>query len=123
VSPESPEPELFKPPVGPSINLLTFAPRHTFEEHVAAFAEQIHNLWSANVEAIHLAFHLDSKNLPVALRGIVAVQDDLGCRVPIMITLDLTGTIASGERPEALWEVLREYEPIASRPCYVRLWK
>ena len=101
--------------VGPSPDLLTLLARHSFEEHVAAFTEQIRDLWTAGVDAIHLVFCLDSKNLRAALCGVAAVEDEMACRIPTIITFDLNpdGTILSGERPEALWEMLRDYRPIA----------
>ena len=100
--------------VGPSPDLLTLRARHTFEEHVAAFTEQILDLWTAGVDAIHLAYYLDSKNLRAALCGVAALEEQLACRIPTMITFDLNpdGTILSGERPEALWEIFRDYKPI-----------
>ena len=102
--------------VGESTDLLSIHPRHSFDEHVAAFAEQIRDLWTAGIDAIHLAFYLDSQNLKAALDGVRAVEHELECRIPTMITFDLSfdGTIgSSGERPEALWEMLRDYRPIA----------
>jgi methionine synthase I (cobalamin-dependent) len=101
--------------VGQSPDLLSMEHRHSFEEHVAAFAEQIRDLWTAGIDAIHLAFYLDSQNLKAALQGVAAVEHELGCRIPTMITFDLNhdGTILSGERPEALWGMLRAYRPIA----------
>jgi methionine synthase I (cobalamin-dependent) len=101
--------------VGPSTDLLTVRARHTFEEHVAAFTEQILDLWAAGVDAIHLAYYADSKNLRAALCGVSALEEQLACRIPTMITFDLNydGTILSGERPEELWEMFRDYKPIA----------
>jgi methionine synthase I (cobalamin-dependent) len=101
--------------VGQSPDLLSCQHRHSFEEHVVAFAEQIRDLWIAGIDAIHLAFYLDSRNLEAALHGVTAVEQELGCRIPTMITFDLNfdGTILSGERPEALSGMLRSYKPIA----------
>ena len=59
--------------VGPSVDLLSYVARHSFEEHVEAFTEQIRDLWESHVDAIHLAYHLDSKMLQAALRGVAAV--------------------------------------------------
>ncbi len=101
--------------VGPSVDPLTVMGHHSFEEHIEAYTEQIEDLWTAGIDAIHLTFCMDSQNLKAALRSVVIVEDQLGCRVPTMITFDLdpTGTILSGERPEALWGLLRDYKPIA----------
>jgi methionine synthase I (cobalamin-dependent) len=102
--------------VGQSPDLLSFQHhRHSAEEHVVAYAEQIRDLWTAGIDAIHLAFYLDSQNLKAALDGVKTVERELECRIPTMITFDLNfdGTILSGERPETLWEMLRAYSPIA----------
>jgi methionine synthase I (cobalamin-dependent) len=98
-----------------SIATLTLLPRHKFEEHVAAFAEQVRDLWTAGVDAIHLAFQHDSQILKAALQGVGAVEHEVRCRIPTIITFDLNndGTILSGERPEALWGMLRPHTPIA----------
>jgi methionine synthase I (cobalamin-dependent) len=99
--------------VGPSPDLLTILARHSVEEHVAAFTEQIRDLWTAGVDAIHLAYHLDSKNLQAALCGVGAVEDELAPDSLALITFDLSpdGTILYGERPEALWGTLQDYKP------------
>jgi 5-methyltetrahydrofolate--homocysteine methyltransferase len=94
---------------------LAVLPRHTFEEQIEAFTEQIRDLLTAGVDAIHLVFQFDSLTLRAALHAVDAVQQELGGRIPAMITFDLNrdGTIISGERPEALWEWLRPHRPIA----------
>jgi hypothetical protein len=101
--------------IGPSIHLLSVLPRHSFEEQVAACAEQVRDLWTAGIDAIHLTFQYVSQNLKAALHGVAVIEDELSCRIPMMITFDLNydGTILSGERPEELWEMLRAYRPIA----------
>jgi homocysteine S-methyltransferase len=80
-----------------------------------AFSEQISDLWTAGVDAIHLEFYACGKALKAALCAVAAVEDQLGCRIPTIVTLDLDpgGTIMSGERPEELWEDVRAYKPIA----------
>ncbi len=101
--------------VGPTVDLFINNPRHSFQEHVLAFTEQVSDLWTAGVDAIHLEFCLDAKALKAALCAVADVEDRLGCRVPTIVTFDLdpAGTIMSGERPEELWEDLRGYKPIA----------
>lgn len=101
--------------VGTSALLKVLPPRHAFEEHVASFAEQVRDLWTVGIDAIHLAFHLDSQTLRAALHGVDAVEHEVGCRIPTIVTFDLdrNGTIVSGERPEALWGMLRSHSPIA----------
>jgi methionine synthase I (cobalamin-dependent) len=101
--------------VGASTDMLTVTHCHTFNEHVGAFAEQIRDLWTAGLDAIHLSFFGDSQNLKAALRSIAAVEDESGSRLPVIITFDLDpmGTILSGERPEALWDQLRDYKTVA----------
>jgi methionine synthase I (cobalamin-dependent) len=73
------------------------------------------DLWTAGIDAIHLAFFLDSMNLRAALDAARLVEDELGCPIPVMITLDPSPsmTMLSGERPEELWPLLRDYSPIA----------
>ncbi|MCU1234455.1 MAG: hypothetical protein JWP63_2422, partial [Candidatus Solibacter sp.] len=96
--------------MGEGGDLLAFRPRHLFEEHVAAYREHVLYLWTNGVDAIHLAGYLDSRSLTAALSAAAAVEEKLACRIATMITLDLTpmDTI-SGERPDTLWEMLRDY--------------
>jgi methionine synthase I (cobalamin-dependent) len=64
--------------VGASADMLSITRRHSFEEHVGAFAEQIRDLWTGGLDAIHLSFFGDAQNLKAALRSIAAVEDELG---------------------------------------------
>ncbi|MFN7926293.1 MAG: homocysteine S-methyltransferase family protein [Bryobacteraceae bacterium] len=93
--------------VGPSFDLLSLNARHSFHEHVEAFSEQIHELWAAGVDAIHLVHQPDSKNLCAALDAVARVEDEVAARIPVIITFDLTplGIIVSGERPEDLSDI------------------
>jgi len=57
---------------------------------VAAFTEQILDLWTAGVDAIHLVYYADSKNLLAALGAIAELESKLTCHIPTMITFDLS---------------------------------
>jgi methionine synthase I (cobalamin-dependent) len=101
--------------VGQSTDLLSLNGRHSHSDHITAYAAQMRDLWTAGIDAIHLAFFLDSRNLRAALDAAHLVEDELGCPIPVMITLDPSPgvTMLSGERPEELWPLLRDYSPIA----------
>ena len=95
---------------------LTVIPEYSFEQLVAASAEQVRDLWAdGGVDAIHLAFVQDSQNMLAALYGVDVVQQESGCRIPVWITFDVDphGTLVTGERPEDLWGMLQAHDPIA----------
>jgi methionine synthase I (cobalamin-dependent) len=100
-------------------------PHHSFEEHVAAFTEQIRDLWTAGVDAIHLVYYLDSKNLRAALYGVAAIENEVGCRIPTMITFDLSrdGTILSGETAGSTLAIIARFQADRVGARHVRLWK
>lgn len=101
--------------VGPSPHSLTIQRRYSFEGHVAAYAEQVRDLWRAGVDAIHLAYQLDAANLQVALDSVRLVEDEAQCRIPTLITVDLNpdGTMLTGETLDELWPLLQPYAPAA----------
>jgi methionine synthase I (cobalamin-dependent) len=101
--------------VGESVSLLTVFPRNSFEEHVAASRDQVRALWAGGVDAIHLVHFNDARNIEAALAGIDGVQQELGCRIPAMVTLDLPfgGALLSNHRPDQLWSIIEAYRPIA----------
>jgi methionine synthase I (cobalamin-dependent) len=101
--------------VSQGLSLLTVMPRHSFDEHVGAVREQVRHLWQAGVDAIHLVFFIDARNVQAAFMGIDAVQQEVGCRIPTMLTLDLPfpGTLLSGHRIDQVWSLIAAYKPIA----------
>jgi hypothetical protein len=82
---------------------------------VTAVRDQVRDRWQAGVDAIHLLFFIDARNLEAAFIGIDAVQQEFGCRIPAMVTLDLphNGTLLSGHHIDQVWSLAAGYKPAA----------
>jgi methionine synthase I (cobalamin-dependent) len=98
------------------MSLLTVMPRgHSVEEYVGHFRDHIRQLWSAGVDAIHLVFFNDAKNIEAAFVAIDSLQQELGCRIPAILTLDVPfhGLLLSGQTVEQLCSQIAGFSPLA----------
>jgi len=88
----------------------------TFEELVEAYAEATHGLIEGGSDAILVETIFDTLNAKAALFAIEQVYDELGKRLPIMISATITdgsGRTLSGQTVEAFWNSVRHSKPLS----------
>jgi 5-methyltetrahydrofolate--homocysteine methyltransferase len=98
--------------MGPTTKLASMSPdvnnpgfrAITFDQLVIAFKEQAKGLIDGGVDMLLLETLTDTLNVKAALFGIEELFEEIGKRVPIMVSgtiVDASGRILSGQTPEA----------------------
>ncbi|MCL2308863.1 MAG: homocysteine S-methyltransferase family protein [Proteobacteria bacterium] len=88
----------------------------TFDELVAAYREAIEGLAEGGADILLIETVFDTLNAKAALFAAEAFFDDAGQRLPIMVSgtiTDASGRTLSGQTPEAFWNSVRPYAPLA----------
>ncbi len=88
----------------------------TFEQLVDSYDEAIHGLIEGGADAILVETIFDTLNAKAALFAIEQVYDELGRRLPIMISATITdgsGRTLSGQTVEAFWNSIRHSKPLS----------
>ncbi|MCL2872054.1 MAG: homocysteine S-methyltransferase family protein [Betaproteobacteria bacterium] len=88
----------------------------TFDELVAAYREAIEGLAAGGADILLIETIFDTLNAKAALFAVETFFDDAGQRLPIMISgtiTDASGRTLSGQTPEAFWNSVRPYAPLA----------
>jgi 5-methyltetrahydrofolate--homocysteine methyltransferase len=87
-----------------------------FDELVEAYATQARGLIEGGVDAILIETIFDTLNAKAAGFAVEQVFDELGVRLPIMLSdtiTDLSGRNLSGQTPEAFWYSLKHLRPFS----------
>ena len=87
-----------------------------FDELGAAYAEAAHGLIEGGCDALMVETIFDTLNAKAALFAIARVFDDLGGRLPIMISgtiTDRSGRTLSGQTAEAFWYSVAHARPLS----------
>ncbi len=88
----------------------------TFDELVAAYREAIEGLAEGGADMLLIETVFDTLNAKAALFAAEAFFDDVGRRLPVMVSgtiTDASGRTLSGQTPEAFWNSVRPYAPLA----------
>lgn len=88
----------------------------TFEELVEAYGEAAHSLLEGGADLLLVETIIDTLNAKAALYAITEVFDNLGYRVPIMISgtiTDRSGRLLSGQTAEAFWISVAHAAPLS----------
>lgn len=88
----------------------------TFDTLVAAYVESTHGLIEGGVDLILIETIFDTLNAKAAAFAVSQVFDDLGTRLPVMISgtiTDASGRTLSGQTAEAFYYSLRHIEPVS----------
>ena len=88
----------------------------TFEELRVAYGEQARALIEGGVDVLMVETIFDALNAKAALFAIGEAFDELGVRIPIMISgtiTDQSGRTLTGQTPEAFYNSLRHAEPLS----------
>ena len=88
----------------------------SFDELVAAYAEQTRGLIEGGVDAILIETIFDTLNAKAAGFAVLSVFEELRLELPIMLSgtiTDRSGRNLSGQTPEAFWYSLRHLRPFS----------
>ncbi len=88
----------------------------TFRELAESYAEQVRALIQGGVDVLLPETTFDTLNLKAALWAIEEVFDEIGYRLPVMISVTITdasGRTLSGQTTEAFWHSIRHARPFS----------
>ncbi|QTL03109.1 methionine synthase [Aquabacter sp. L1I39] len=88
----------------------------TFDELAVAYGEQARGLLEGGSDLLLIETIFDTLNAKAAIFAIEGLFDELGYRVPVMISgtiTDLSGRTLSGQTPAAFWYSLRHAQPFS----------
>ena len=88
----------------------------TFDQVVGAYAEQVRGLIEGGVDLLLVETIFDTLNAKAAIVAIEDVFEDLGDRLPIMISVTITdasGRTLSGQTVEAFWTSVAHARPFS----------
>jgi 5-methyltetrahydrofolate--homocysteine methyltransferase len=88
----------------------------TFDDLVAAYAEQTEALIEGGVDVLLVETIFDTLNAKAALAAIEEVFDRTGVRLPVMISVTITdksGRTLSGQTPAAFWYSIEHANPVS----------
>jgi 5-methyltetrahydrofolate--homocysteine methyltransferase len=87
-----------------------------FDELEAAYAEAAHGLIEGGADVLMVETIFDTLNAKAALFGVARVFDEVGGRLPIMISgtiTDRSGRTLSGQTAEAFWYSVAHAQPLS----------
>ncbi|MFG1410045.1 methionine synthase [Xanthobacter sp. VTT E-85241] len=88
----------------------------SFDELAVAYGEQARGLLAGGSDLLLIETIFDTLNAKAAIFAIEGLFDELGYRVPVMISgtiTDLSGRTLSGQTPAAFWYSLRHAQPFS----------
>jgi 5-methyltetrahydrofolate--homocysteine methyltransferase len=88
----------------------------TFDELVAAYAEQTRGLIEGGADVIMIETVFDTLNAKAAGYAVLEVFDEMVVNLPVMISgtiTDLSGRNLSGQTPEAFWYSMQHLKPFS----------
>jgi 5-methyltetrahydrofolate--homocysteine methyltransferase len=88
----------------------------TFDQVKAAYAHQVRALIAGGVDLLLVETIFDSLNAKAALVAIREVFDELGKKLPVMISVAVGRggeTMISAQTPEAFWNAVRHVKPLS----------
>ncbi len=90
--------------IGPTTKSLSVTGGITFDEMVRVFHDWAEGLVLGGADLLALETQNDTRTIKAALIGIRRVFDELGFRVPVIVsaTIELTGTMLAGQTVDAL---------------------
>ena len=88
----------------------------TFDDLAKAYGEQARGLIAGGADILLVETIFDTLNAKAAIFAIEGLFDELGLRLPVMISgtiTDLSGRTLSGQTPSAFWYSLRHAQPFS----------
>ena len=89
--------------IGPTTKSITVVGGITFDQLVKAFHDQAAGLVAGGADILLVETQLDTRNVKAALIGIWQLFDEVGFKVPVMVsgTIETIGTMLAGQTAEA----------------------
>ena len=87
----------------------------TFDELLAAYAEQLRGLLDGGIDIVLIETIFDTLNAKAAIFAVETVFEERGVRLPVMVSgtvTDASGRILSGQTVEAFWNSVRHARPV-----------
>ncbi len=105
-------PRLVAASIGPGTKSISVTGGITFDEVMDAYYEQGLALVEAGADALLLETCQDTLNIKAASIGLLKARDELGSKVPLMISLTIepTGTMLAGQGVEAAYTSLKHLD-------------
>ncbi|MDP9235822.1 MAG: dihydropteroate synthase, partial [Chloroflexota bacterium] len=90
--------------MGPTTKAISVTGGVTFDEMTHVYGDQALVLAESGVDALILETQQDTRNIKAGLIGINRAFDELGFRIPVLVsaTIEQTGTMLAGQSTEAL---------------------
>lgn len=90
--------------IGPTTKAISVTGGITFQELADSFHDQAAGLLAGGSDLLLVETMLDTRNIKAALIGIWRLFDEVGYKVPVMVsaTIELMGTMLAGQTAEAL---------------------
>ncbi len=101
--------------ISPDVNNPGFR-NVSFDDLVEAYSTQVRGMIEGGVDLILIETVFDTLNAKAAGYGVEEVFDEVGFKLPIMISgtiTDLSGRNLSGQTPEAFWYSMRHLRPFS----------
>jgi methionine synthase I (cobalamin-dependent) len=101
--------------ISPDVNNPGFR-NVSFDDLVEAYSTQVRGLIEGGVDLILIETVFDTLNAKAAGYAVEEVFDEIGVKLPIMISgtiTDLSGRNLSGQTPEAFWYSMRHLRPFS----------
>ncbi len=98
--------------MGPTTKAISVTGGVTFDELVAAFRGQARGLVAGGADLLLVETSQDTRNVKAALIGIHDLFDEIGARVPVMVscTIEPMGTMLAGQGVEAFWTSISHFD-------------
>jgi 5-methyltetrahydrofolate--homocysteine methyltransferase len=89
--------------IGPTTKAISVTGGVTFEQLIETFHDQAAGLVAGGVDILLVETQQDTRNVKAALLGIWRLFDEIGFKVPVMVsgTIETTGTMLAGQTAEA----------------------
>jgi 5-methyltetrahydrofolate--homocysteine methyltransferase len=98
--------------MGPTTRAITVTGGVTFEQLRENFREQARGLVAGGADLLLVETSQDTRNVKAALIGIHDLFEELGGRVPVMVscTIEPMGTMLAGQGVEAFWTSISHFD-------------
>jgi 5-methyltetrahydrofolate--homocysteine methyltransferase len=98
--------------MGPTTKAITVTGGVTFPELIEHFAVQARGLIAGGADVLLVETSQDTRNVKAALLAIRKVEDELGRKIPVMVsgTIEAMGTMLAGQTADALYASISHAE-------------
>jgi 5-methyltetrahydrofolate--homocysteine methyltransferase len=101
--------------MGPTTKAISVTGGVTFAQLCEAYRQQAAALVEGGADLLLVETCQDTRNVKAALLGIHSVEQELGGKIPVIVsgTIEATGTMLAGQAADALWVSVAHADPLA----------